>query len=176
MVEKRFAVFGIYQTSQQTEVSVDRLLATGFSKKNISLLLLETDTAKVPGTVTTGVGVGGVIGGTLGLLVGIGALAVPGFAPMIAAGPISTALASTGVGASVGGIIGALVGFGIFEHEAQQLEKRIHGGGVLLSVHCDSPDDVARAKDLLKQMGAEDISWSGQDTGDYTIVGTIAPA
>ena len=56
---------------------------------------------------------GGVIGGTLGLLAGIGALAIPGVGPLIAAGPIMATLAGLGVGGAVGGLVGALVGMGI---------------------------------------------------------------
>jgi hypothetical protein len=49
-----------------------------------------------------------VLGGGLGWLVGIGALAIPGLGPFIAAGPIVAAIAWAGVGGTVGGITGAL--------------------------------------------------------------------
>ena len=102
------------------------------------------------------------MGGTLGLLAGIGALAIPGLGPFIAAGPIMAALAGLGVGGAVGGLIGALVGMGIPEYEAKRYEGRVKDGGVLLSVHCDTSDEISRAKDLLKQTGAEDISSAGE--------------
>ena len=101
------------------------------------------------------------MGGTLGLLAGIGALAIPGVGPFIAAGPIVASLAGLGVGGAVGGLIGALVGMGIPEYEAKRYEGRVKNGGVLLSVHCDRSDEISRAKDLLKQTGAEDISSAG---------------
>src|SRR6185437_1722996 len=90
------------------------------------------------------------------------ALAIPGVGPFIAAGPIMGALAGIGVGGAVGGLIGALVGMGIPEYEAKRYEGRIKGGGVLLSVHCDTSDEITRAKELLKQTGAEDISSTGE--------------
>ena len=77
------------------------------------------------------------------------------------------ALAGVGVGGAVGGVIGALVGMGIPEYEAKRYEGRIKEGGVLLSVHCDTSDEVKRAKDLLKNTGAEDISSTGEASADY---------
>ena len=117
---------------------------------------------KAPEGTTTGVATGGAIGGTLGLLAGIGALAIPGVGPFIAAGLIMAALAGLGVGGAVGGLIGALVGLGIPEYEAKRYEGRIKEGGILLSVHCDTAGKITRAKELLKQGGAQDIYSSGE--------------
>jgi hypothetical protein len=117
---------------------------------------------KAPEGTATGVTTGGAIGGTLGLLAGIGALAIPGVGPFIAAGPIMGALAGLGVGGAVGGLVGALVGMGIPEYEAKRYEGRVKDGGVLLSVHCDTSEEIKRAEDLLKGTGAEDISSAGE--------------
>ena len=129
---------------------------------------------KAPEGATTGVAAGGAIGGTLGLLAGIGALAIPGVGPFIAAGPIMATLAGLGVGGAVGGLIGALVGMGIPEYEAKRYAGRIKEGGVLLSVHCDTSEEIKEAKELLKQTGAQDISSTGEATADYpaSTVGT----
>ena len=171
MAGKNTAVFGIYKSSAQAESAVDRILAAGFSNNDISVLLPDTQSSKefahekntkAPEGTTTGATTGGVVGGTLGLLAGIGALAIPGVGPFIAAGPIMAALAGVGVGGAVGGLIGALVGMGIPEYEAKRYEGRVKNGGVLLSVHCDTSDEITRAKDLLKQTGAEDISSAGE--------------
>jgi len=171
MDNKNTAVFGIYQSSAQAESAVDRLLAGGFSNSDISVLLPDNQgsrefahekNTKVPEGTTTGVTAGGAVGGTLGLLAGIGALAIPGVGPFIAAGPIMGALAGLGVGGAVGGLIGALVGMGIPEYEAKRYEGRVKDGGVLLSVHCDTSDEIERAKTLLEQTGAEDISSAGE--------------
>jgi len=119
---------------------------------------------KAPEGTTAGVTAGGVIGGTLGVLAGIGALAIPGVGPFIAAGPIMGALAGVGVGGVVGGLIGALVGLGIPEYEAKRYEGRLRDGGVLLSVHCDTSEEIKRAKNLLKETGAEDVASAGESS------------
>src|SRR6185436_6071909 len=97
-------------------------------------------------------------GGTLGWLVGIGALAIPGLGPFIAAGPIMAALAGAGVGGAVGGLTGALIGMGIPEYEAKRYEGLIKSGGILLSVHSDNSEWTKRAKEILRRTGADDIS------------------
>jgi hypothetical protein len=171
MAGKNTAVFGIYRTVTQAELAVDQLAEAGFSQNDISVLLPDNDSTKefahekntkAPEGTTTGVATGGVVGGTLGLLAGIGALAIPGLGPFIAAGPIMGALAGLGVGGAVGGLIGALVGMGIPEYEAKRYEGRLKDGGVLLSVHCMNSDEVTKAKELLKQTGAEDIASAGE--------------
>src|SRR2546422_5694195 len=126
----------------------------------------ETHT-KAPEGAATGATTGGVIGGVLGWLVGLGTLAVPGVGPLIAAGPIVAALTGAGVGGAIGGIAGALIGMGIPEYEAKRYEGRVKEGGILLSVHCDNSDWVKRAKDILKDTGAQDISSTGEAGADY---------
>lgn len=154
------------------ERAVDELLRTGFANGDISVLLPDDASTrdfahekntKAPEGATLGVAAGG----TLGLLAGIGALAIPGAGPLIAAGPIMGALAGLGVGGAVGGVIGALVGMGLPEYEAKRYEGQIKAGGVRLSVHCDTSDRVARAKEVLAQTGAEDISSAGEAAADY---------
>ena len=181
MAEKKTAVFGLYKTVTQAEQAVDHLRAAGFTNDDISVLLPDNKSSKefahekntkAPEGTTTGVTTGGVIGGTLGLLAGIGALAIPGVGPFIAAGPIMGALAGLGVGGAVGGLIGALVGMGIPEYEAKRYEGRIKEGGVLLSAHCGTSEQVTRAKDILKKTGAEDISSAGEASSKTTTVGS----
>jgi hypothetical protein len=101
---------------------------------------------KAPEGTAVGVTAGGVIGGTLGLLAGVGLLAIPGLSPFIAAGPIMAGLAGLGVGGAVGGATGALIGMGIPEFEAKRYEGRLQKGGILLSVHCDTAEEIKRAK------------------------------
>src|ERR1035438_9308150 len=176
MTSKKTAVFGIFQNSAQAEHTVNQLLAARFRSDDISVLLPDNDSTKdfahekntkAPEGTTTGVTAGGAIGGTLGLLAGIGMLAIPGVGPFIAAGPIMSALAGLGVGGAVGGLIGALVGMGIPEYEAKRYEGRVKDGGILVSVHCDNSDWVKKAEDILKHNGAEDISSSGEASADY---------
>jgi len=185
MTGKKTAVFGIYQNATQAENTVDQLIAAGFGSDAISVLLPDNKSSKdfahekntkAPEGATTGVTAGGVIGGTLGLLAGIGALAIPGLGPFIAAGPIMGALAGLGVGGAVGGLIGVLVGMGIPVYEAKRYEGKIKAGGVLLSVHCDTSEQIKTAKDVLKHSGADDIASTGEASADYTTAETAESA
>jgi len=176
MAGKNTAVFGIYASREMAENAVDRLLASGFRNEDISVLLQDNvgtkDFAhekhtKAPEGTTTGVVAGGLIGGTIGLLAGIGILAIPGLGPLIAAGPIIAALTGVGSGGVVGGVIGALVGMGIPEYEAKRYEGRIKEGGILMSVHCDNPDWVTKAKQMLRETGAEEVAAAGEERADF---------
>jgi len=173
---KNTAVFGIYPTYAAVESGVTALRTAGFRNTDISVLFPENagtkDFAhekgtKAPEGAATGAGTGAVVGGALGWLAGIGALAIPGLGPFIAAGPIMGALAGAGVGGTVGGIAGALIGLGIPEYEAKRYEGRIKQGGILLSVHCDSSDWTKRAKDILEQTGAQDVASTGEASADF---------
>src|SRR5580692_52091 len=169
MAEK--AVFGIAKSESQAITIADNLKAAGFSPNDISVLFPDkTGTrdfaheqhTKAPEGAATGAGGGAVLGGALGWMVGIGALAIPGLGPFIAAGPIMAALAGAGAGAAAGGLAGALIGMGIPELEAKQYEGKIKNGNILLSVHAEDGKEVTRAKEILKNGGAEDISYTGE--------------
>jgi len=176
MAGKNTAVFGIYPTYQSVEGAVDALRSEGFRNTDVSVLFPENvgtkDFAhetgtKAPEGAATGAGTGAVVGGALGWLAGIGALAIPGIGPFIAAGPIMAALAGVGVGGAVGGIAGTLIGMGIPEYEAKRYEGRVKEGGILLSVHCDSSDWTKKAKDILERTGAQDVSSTGEARADF---------
>jgi hypothetical protein len=173
MDNKNTAVFGIYATAATAESAVDHLIELGFANQAISVLLPDDDTTrafahekntKAPEGTAAGATTGGVIGGTLGLLAGIGMLAIPGVGPLIAAGPIVATLAGVGAGGVTGGIVGALVGMGIPEYEAKRYEGAVKNGGTLLSVHCDTSVQVAAAKQGLRDTGARDISATGEES------------
>jgi hypothetical protein len=177
MSSKNVAVFGIYATPSTAEAAVDHLLANGFTNSAISVLLPDDKSTrafahekstKAPEGTATGAATGSVIGGTLGLLAGIGALAIPGVGPLIAAGPIMATLAGAGA-----------VGMGIPEYEAKRYEGAVKDGGTLLSVHCDTSEQVDAAKTALKSTGARDISSSSEagskdTTGGRGTFGNIA--
>ena len=176
MAGKNTAVFGIYRDRVHVEQGVDALVRSGFRTEDISVLLPENvgtkefaheKHTKAPEGATAGAGTGAVVGGTLGLLAGIGALAIPGLGPFIAAGPIMGLLAGAGAGGAIGGLVGSLVGMGIPEYEAKRYEGRVKSGGILLSVHCDDSEWVKRAKKILEESGAEDISSTGEASADY---------
>jgi len=173
---KNTAVFGMYRSRNEVEEAVQALRRANFREEDISVLFSENvgtkDFAhekhtKIPEGTTAGAGTGAVIGGALGLLTGIGALAIPGIGPFVAAGPIAAALSGIGAGGLVGGIAGALVGMGIPEYEAKRYEGRIKTGDILLSVHCDNSDWVKQAKDILQRTGADDLGVQGEAKADY---------
>ena len=195
MAGKNIAVFGILRSRQEVEETVSTLRAAGFRSTDISVLLPDNEGTKdlahekhtkAPEGATAGGVAGGAIGGILGGLMGVGIIAIPGLGPLLAAGPVIAALTGVGSGGVVGGLIGALVGLGIPEFEAKRYEGRIKQGGLLLSVHCDSPDWEKRAREILEQMGAEDIAAAREEAADYAVsdrpqprvrrVGSVEPA
>jgi hypothetical protein len=167
------SVFCITRDERQACEIVSGLQTAGFSNNDISVLLPDkTGTrefahekgTKAPEGAATGAGTGGVIGGVLGWLAGIGALAIPGVGPFIAAGPIMAALSGAAVGAAAGGLVGTLIGMGIPEYEAKRYEARLKEGRVLIAVHSDNSDETKRAKDIFERNGAEDISTAGEES------------
>src|SRR6266852_1152008 len=183
---KNTAAFGIYSTRSSVENAVDTLKGAGFRNTDISVLFpfnegtkdfAHEKNTKAPEGTAAGAGTGAVIGGTLGWLAGIGALAIPGLGPFIAAGPIMAALAGAGAGGAVGGITGALIGMGIPEYEAKRYEGRVKTGGILLSVHSDDSQWTKKAKEILERTGAQDVSSTGEaasEKGDKTPVREVA--
>jgi len=177
------AVFGIAQTESQAVMIADNLKAAGFAANDVSVLFPDKQGSKdfaheqhtkAPEGATAGAGGGAILGGALGWLVGIGALAIPGLGPFIAAGPIMAALAGAAGGAAVGGLTEALVGMGIPEYEAKRYEGKIKDGNILMSVHTNDSKERERAKEIFVRGGAEDISYTGeaslskdQRTSDY---------
>src|ERR1700688_2338294 len=174
MSGKKVGVFGIYSTRIAVENATDSLMKSGFMASDVSVLLPESlggpkdmgteKATKAPEGAAAGVTAGGVIGGTLGVLAGVGLLAIPGLGPFIAAGPILAGLAGLGVGGAVGGVTGALIGMGIPEFEAKRYEGRLKTGGILLSVHCDTSEEIDSAKQILKATGADDVSSTGESS------------
>jgi len=154
-------------TPVEAEAIVDRLKAARFSNNDISVLLPDTrgtrdfahqNSTKAPEGAATGAGTGLAVGGTLGWLAGIGALAIPGLGPFIAAGPIMAALSGAAVGTAVGGLTGALIGMGIPEYEAKQYEGKLINGRALISVHAENSEQADRAQQIFRIEEAEVIS------------------
>lgn len=165
------AIFCLANSETQAVNIVTRLRSAGFSSNDISVLLPDRagtrdfaheQHTKAPEGAVTGVGAGGVLGGALGWLVGIGALAIPGLGPFIAAGPIMAALSGAAVGAAVGGVTGALIGMGVPEYEAKLYEGKLKEGKILLSVHAEDSDEVSRAKAIFEDEGATDVKTGGE--------------
>src|SRR2546429_3582076 len=186
MAGKNTAVFGLYRDRASVEGAVDALRQEGFRNTDISVLFPENQgtkdfahkkSTKAPEGTATGATSGAVVGGTLGWLAGIGALAIPGLGPFIAAGPIVAALAGAGAGGVLGGITGALIGMGIPEYEAKRYEGRVKEGGILLSVYSDDSQWTKKAKEILERTGAQDVSSTGEaasEKGDKARVREVA--
>jgi len=165
------SVFCITTSRPQADQIVEQLRSANFSNNDISVLFPDKDTTrdfahekntKAPEGAVAGAGTGGVVGGALGWIVGIGALAIPGVGPFIAAGPIMAALGGAAIGAAAGGIAGGLIGLGIPELEAKRYEGKVKAGNILISVHTEDSDEIDRAKDIFESAGAEDICTTGE--------------
>jgi hypothetical protein len=170
------AVFGIYPTRESVEAAVAELKAAGFRNTDISVLapqnvgtkdLAHSKATKAPEGVATGASSGAVIGGALGWLAGIGAIAIPNIGPFLAGGPIVAALAGIGALGAVGGIAGALIGFGIPEYEAKRYEGRVRSGGILVSVHADDGEWAKKSRAVLERTGAQEIGTTSETKGDF---------
>jgi len=166
-MSKNKTVIAIIDSSDQAETLVSQLQGAGFTNNDISVIFPDKrgtrdfaheHNTKAPEGAVAGVAGGGVVGGTIGLLAGIGALAIPGLGPFIAAGPLMAALSGAAAGAAVGGVTGALIGLGIPEIEAKKYEGKLVGGNILIAVHVDSSEEQKRAEELLKRAGAHDVS------------------
>jgi len=166
------SVFCIARDETQACRIVDDLKTNGFSDNDVSVLLSDRQgtrdfalqkNTKAPEGAATGVATGGLLGGALGWLAGIGAIAIPGIGPLIAAGPIMAALSGAALGAAAGGLTGALIGMGIPEYEAKRYEGKIRGGAILISVHADDADETRRAKEIFARNHAEDIAAAGEE-------------
>jgi hypothetical protein len=160
-------VIGILETETQADRAVAALQAAGFSGNDLSVLLPDRrgtrdfaheHNTKAPEGAVAGVAGGGLLGGTIGLLAGIGAIAIPGLGAFIAAGPLLATLSGAAAGAALGGVTGALVGMGIPEIEAKRYEGKLRGGNILIAVHVDNRDEQKRAEEILKRENAHDIS------------------
>lgn len=172
MARKTTAAFAIYQNRNQTERAVDTLLENGFRVEDMSVLMADNVGAKdfaiekrtkAPEAATAGA----VAGGTLGLLAGLGTVAIPGIGPLLAAGPLAAALAGVGAAGAVGGLIGSLTRLGIPEFEAKRYEGMLRSCGILLSVHSEDSNWIDRGKALLERTGGEDVSSNSEASADY---------
>ena len=165
------SVFCITKSRAQAERIVESLKDAKFSNRDISVLFSDKDSTqdfaqekhtKAPEGALAGASTGGVVGGTLGWIAGVGALAIPGVGPFIAAGPLVAAISGAAIGATLGGITGGLIGLGISENDAKRFEGKIKKGSILLSVHADDAAEIQRAKTIFTGAHAEDICVAGE--------------
>jgi hypothetical protein len=174
---KDIVAYGIYADRTSFDAALEALRAAGFRNSDISAIVPNRDqtrkdlaheiNTKAPEGVAAGAGTGAAVGGVLGWLVGVGAIAIPGVGPLLAAGPVVAALAGAGAAGATGGLVGGLVGAGIPEVEAKRYAGRIREGGYLLSVHCDDSVWARRAEEILEATGGRDVVKTAEATPDY---------
>ncbi len=161
------AVFCTAKSVELADFIVTQLERGGFPRDDISVLvsdqrstrdLATTKSSKMPEGAAAGGVTGGLLAGTLGLLAGIGALAIPGIGPIIAAGPVMAALSAAAVGGAAGGVIGGLVGLGMPEYEAKRYAGHVTAGNVLISVHVAGDDQKTLAEQVCERAGGDNIS------------------
>ena len=169
--------YGLYKDRASFERAVDALRAANFRNSDVSAILPDRDhttkdlaheiNTKTPEGIATGAGTGAAVGGVLGWLVGIGAIAIPGVGPLLAAGPVVAAIAGAGVAGATGGLVGGLIGAGIPEVEAKRFAGRIREGGYLISVHCDDSAWAKKAEEILERTGGRDVVHTAEASADY---------
>jgi hypothetical protein len=173
---KNMAVFAILRDRPHAEAGIKVLVDSGFREEDISVLMADNigtkdfaheKHSKAPEGAVLGGLIGLLIGGAFGLLLGMGTIVIPALAAYAANGPAMCALAGVGAGGVLGGIIGMLIGFGIPEFEAKRYAGLIKEGRSLLSVHCDRSDWAARAKNVLKSVGAQHIALTSESTAGF---------
>jgi outer membrane lipoprotein SlyB len=154
-------VLGVFNSVDQAEKAADELQKKGFNKDEISIVAKETSANRGGGDrdrdtmnqdLSQGVSTGGAIGGAAGLLAGIGALAIPGIGPIIAAGPIAAAL----TGAVTGGVAGGLLDWGVPEDTGRKYEEKVKEGKIVAAVKTGD-DKVQDVADILRRNGAFDV-------------------
>jgi len=154
-------VVGLFSNYQEADSVVRDLQRAGFVARDISIVANQqppkdgSDTEEVE-SLGSGVGAGAALGGIAGLILGLGALAIPGIGPIIAAGPIAAALTGAGIGAAAGGLLGTLSQMGVPEDEANFYAEGIRRGGALVAVHAND-QQVQTAVDVLNRHHAVDV-------------------
>jgi hypothetical protein len=173
----RRTIIGVFDGPNHAEMALNDLRSAGFSPEQVSVVAKDTRETKdmVENTgmgggegVATGAVLGGITGGVLGWLVGIGALAIPGIGPIVAAGALATTLGGAAIGAAAGGLIGALVDLGVPEEDARGYEASVRAGSILLSVNALSAQEARRAREIFDRHGGSDVRYYGDDDFDET--------
>ncbi|WP_445322151.1 general stress protein [Paenibacillus sp. FSL M7-1046] len=140
-------IVGVFYTEHEASRAIEDLKNQGFLTEDISVIARNKDDVdainnemgtKAPEGMASGAATGGLLGGVTGLLAGIGALAIPGIGPILAAGPIAATLAGAAVGAGTGGLVGGLIGLGIPEDEAESYDNYVDEGRILVMVDADN--------------------------------------
>ena len=108
-----------------------------------------------------GAGIGGVAGGIIGLLTGLGLMAIPGVGPVVAAGWLASTAAGAAAGGAAGGVIGALTQTGTSEEDANAYAEGIRRGGTL--VRARVPDGGRARYEAILDRSSVNIRDRGTD-------------
>jgi hypothetical protein len=167
---------GIYPDRATVSEALNTLNKAGYRPADISVLSSDNvgskDFAHVKQNkalqgAAIGAAIGAVVGVALAWLVSTQPVTVPALGPLVTAGPVLAAIAGAGAGGTLGWIVGLLMGMRLTDYVAKRYAGRILHGGILLSVHCDTPEWCDRARKTLKDTGARDISAAAESTADY---------
>ena len=161
-------VAGVFHNPNDAEKALNALKDAGFTPEQVSVVAKDTretqsmvERSDMAGAETSGATagafLGGITGGIAGWLVGIGALAIPGIGPIVAAGALATTLGGAAVGAVAGGLIGALVGAGIPEDDARDYETHVSEGRILITAQATSAQQAQQARDAFDRYGGADV-------------------
>jgi len=161
-------VVGVFDGQNDAEKALNALRDAGFSPEQVSVVAKDTGETKsmversdMQGAETTGAGtgalLGGIFGGAAGWLIGIGALAIPGIGPIVAAGALATTLGGAAVGAVAGGLIGALVGAGVPEEDARTYETHVKEGRILITAQTATAQQAQAAHDAFDRHGGSEV-------------------
>ena len=172
----RRTVVGVFDGPNHAERALNELKDSGFTPEQVSVVARDNRETREMAERTgmggegtgTGAFLGGITGGILGWLVGIGALAIPGIGPIVAAGALATTLGGAALGAVAGGLIGALTDMGVPEEHARGYEENVRQGSILLTVSANSDQQARRAHQIFNQHGGSDVRGYGFDTNGGT--------
>jgi len=184
------AAFAVYETRAAVETAADALMNAGFPSRNISALFSEnvslTDAAPGPGVKSNQTSdktsrPREVVSGALGVLAGLGMLAIPSLGPLVGEGTLKAGLAGLGIKSAVGDLARSLIDIGVPELEAKRYEDRLQQNAILVAVNCPTLEMAGRAIEIIKRTGGQDASTTTPPAGtaapdpDFTVSGASSP-